>query len=44
LGQAADAGPLGKLGKDTTMIKGFPAGDTIGKQATRVADVVRSKA
>jgi len=44
LGQAADAVPLGKLGKDTTMIKGFPAGDTIGKQATRVADVVRSKA
>ncbi|HEY4392943.1 MAG TPA: HEAT repeat domain-containing protein, partial [Polyangia bacterium] len=43
LGQAADAGPLGKLGKDTTMIKGFPTGDTIGKQATRVAGVVRGK-
>jgi hypothetical protein len=43
LGQAADAGPLGKLGKDTTMIKGFPTGDTIGKQATRVAGIVRSK-
>jgi HEAT repeat protein len=43
LGQAADAGPLGKLGKDTTMIKGFPTGDTIGKEATRVAGVVRSK-
>ena len=43
LGQAADAGSLGKLGKDTTMIKGFPSGDTIGKEATRVAGVVRSK-
>jgi len=43
LGQAADAAPLGKLGKDTTMIKGFPTGDTIGKEATRVAGVVRSK-
>jgi hypothetical protein len=43
LGQAGDAVPLGKLGKDTTMIKGFPTGDTIGKEATRVAGVVRSK-
>ena len=43
LGQAADAVPLGKLGKDTTMIKGFPTGDTIGKEASRVAGVVRSK-
>jgi hypothetical protein len=43
LGQAGDAAPLGKLGKDTTMIKGFPTGDTIGKEATRVAGVLRSK-
>ena len=28
---------------DTTMIKGFPAGQTIGKEATRFAAVVRSK-
>ena len=43
LGQAADAQPLENLAKDTTMIKGFPGGDTIGKEAARVAVAVRSK-
>jgi hypothetical protein len=43
LGKASDAAPLENLGKDTTMIKGFPAGQTIGKEATRVAAAVRSK-
>jgi hypothetical protein len=43
VGKAADAGALEKLAKDTTMIKGFPSGETIGKQAVRVAGLVKGK-
>ena len=43
LGQAPDATMLEKIGKDTTMIKGFPSGETIGKAATRVAGILRGK-
>lgn len=41
VGKAADVPALEKVGKDSTTIKGFPAGATIGKEATRVADVLR---
>ena len=44
LGKGPDAAALEKLTKDTTTIKGFPAGDSIGKEAARVAGVVRGKA
>ena len=43
MGKAADASALERLAKDATTLKGFPAGDTIGKEATRVVGVVRSK-
>ncbi len=43
VGKAADAPALDKIAKDTTVIKGFPSGETIGKEATRVAGVIRSK-
>jgi hypothetical protein len=43
LGQASDVAALEKIGKDTTMIKGFPSGETIGKAALRVAGIVRGK-
>jgi hypothetical protein len=43
LGQPSDAAPVEALAKDTTMIKGFPSGDTLGKEAARVAAALRSK-
>ncbi|MES1165380.1 MAG: hypothetical protein ABUR63_06480 [Verrucomicrobiota bacterium] len=43
MGKAADVAALEKASKDTAVIKGFPAGETIGKQAARVATAVRSK-
>ena len=43
LGQPPDAAPLETLAKDTTMIKGFPSGETVGKEATRVAAALRRK-
>lgn len=43
VGQASDAAALEKIGKDTTMIKGFPSGETIGKAANRVSGIVRGK-
>lgn len=44
IGKAEDAAALEALAKDTTAIKGFPAGETIGKVATRAAGAVKSKA
>jgi hypothetical protein len=44
LGRAPDALALEKIGKDSTSLKGFPAGETIGKEALRVAEVVKKKA
>jgi HEAT repeat protein len=43
LGKAADAPALDKLAKDSTLIKGFPATETIGKEAERIAALVRSR-
>lgn len=43
LGKAADRDAIGPLMKDTTTVKGFPAGDSIGKEATRVAGIVGSR-
>lgn len=43
IGKAPDAAALEKIGKDTTMIKGFPAGETIGKAALHAAGIVRGK-
>jgi hypothetical protein len=44
IGRAADAPALQKLGDDSTQLKGFPSGDTIGKEASRVAEAVKKKA
>jgi len=43
VGRSADAPALEKLGKDSTSLKGFPAGETIGKEAARVAELVKKK-
>jgi hypothetical protein len=43
LGAAADAPVLAKLAGDSTSVKGFPAGETIGKQAARVAEALKKK-
>jgi hypothetical protein len=43
VGGAPDAPALEKLASDSTSVKGFPTGDTIGKEATRVADVLKKK-
>jgi HEAT repeat protein len=44
IGKAPDAPALQKIAKDSTALKGFPPGDTIGKEASRVAEVVKKKA
>jgi hypothetical protein len=44
IGRAPDAPALEKISNDTTSIKGFPSGETIGKAAGRVAEVVKKKA
>lgn len=44
MGRAADAPALEKLAGDSTPVKGFPAGVTIGKEAARVAAAVKQKA
>jgi hypothetical protein len=43
LGRAPDADELQKLAGDTAPIKGFPPGDTIGKEAAHAADTVRKR-
>jgi hypothetical protein len=43
VGGAADAAALTKVASDSTSLKGFPAGDTIGKQASRVAEALKKK-
>ena len=37
------AGPVEKLAGDSTSVKGFPAGETIGKEAARVAEALKKK-
>jgi HEAT repeat protein len=44
IGRAPDAAALQKLSDDSTQVKGFPAGQTIGKEAARVAETVKKKA
>lgn len=43
IGRAPDAPALEKLTGDTAPVKGFPAGETVGKQAARAAEVVKKK-
>ena len=43
IGKAPDAPAVEKLAGDSTSVKGFPSGDTIGKEATRVAEVLKKK-
>jgi hypothetical protein len=43
LGRAPDAPAVQKLAGDSTTVKGFPAGQTIGKEAARVAEVLKKK-
>jgi HEAT repeat protein len=43
IGRAPDAPSLEKVSGDSTSVKGFPAGDTIGKEATRVAEALKKK-
>jgi HEAT repeat protein len=43
LGSRADAAALGKLADDKATVKGFPAGQTIGAEARRVALLLQGK-
>jgi len=43
IGGAADAPALQKLAADSSPLKGFPAGDTVGKEATAAAEIVKKK-
>jgi HEAT repeat protein len=43
IGKAPDAPAIEKLSGDSTSVKGFPAGETVGKTAVRVAEVVKKK-
>jgi hypothetical protein len=43
LGSAQDAAALAPLASDRATLKGFPAGDTVGKEAARVAAVLQKK-
>jgi hypothetical protein len=43
VGRAPDAPALEKLAGDTAPVKGFPAGETVGKQAARAADIVKKR-
>ena len=43
VGKAPDAPAVEKLSGDSTSVKGFPAGESIGKEATRVAEVLKKK-
>jgi hypothetical protein len=43
IGRAPDAPAVEKLSGDSTSVKGFPAGETIGKEAVRVAEALKKK-
>jgi hypothetical protein len=43
LGHAPDAPALEKIAGDTAPVKGFPAGETVGKQATRAAESAKKR-
>jgi hypothetical protein len=43
MGHASDAGALEKLTGDSAPVKGFPAGETVGKAATRAAEAAKKR-
>jgi hypothetical protein len=43
MGRAPDAPALEKLASDSAPVKGFPSGETVGKQAARAAEVVKKR-
>ena len=43
LGRAPDAPSVEKLASDSTSVKGFPSGETIGKEAAHVAEILKKK-
>ena len=43
VGKAADVPALEKLTGDSASLKGFPAGDTVGKEAAEAAEAVKKK-
>jgi len=43
VGARADAPALAKIAGDSTSLKGFPNGETIGKEASRVAEALKKK-
>jgi HEAT repeat protein len=43
IGARDDAPALAKIGGDSTALKGFPPGETIGKEASRVAEALKKK-
>jgi len=43
IGRAPDAPALAKLSGDSSPVKGFPAGDTVGKEAAHAAETVRQR-
>jgi len=43
IGHAPDAPALEKLASDSAPVKGFPAGETVGKQAARAVETVKKR-
>jgi len=43
IGRAPDAPALEKLAGDSAPVKGFPAGETVGKQAAKAAEIVKKR-
>jgi HEAT repeat protein len=43
IGRAPDAAALEKLVADTAPVKGFPPGETVGKQAAHAAETVKKR-
>jgi HEAT repeat protein len=43
IGARDDAAALTKIASDSTALKGFPPGETIGKEASRVAEALKKK-
>jgi hypothetical protein len=43
IGRAPDAPALDKLTRDSSPVKGFPPGDTVGKEAAQAAEAVRQR-
>ena len=43
IGRAPDAQALEKLAGDSAPVKGFPAGETVGKQAAKAAEIVKKR-